>query len=171
MSNLVRLAKGLTSRHDIRFLFIGSGSAVPHIREQIAAGLLPNVVLAEAIHPTEFRLLLRQCRAGLISLDRRLRTHNIPGKLLSYLEAGLPVLASLNPGNDLRTILEEAGAGFAFLNGDDSALKAAAIRLADDDYLCNKLSIAAKTLAKNIFSVESASSQIIAAVTPLIKIE
>ena len=167
MGNLIRLAKHLVFRQDIRFLFIGTGSEVPHIQEEIAAGRLPNVVLADAVHPTEFRLLLRRCHVGLISLDRRLRTHNIPGKLLAYLEAGLPVLASLNPGNDLRLILEEAEAGLAYWNGEDEELSAAAIQLADDAPLFYQLSRHARLLASERFSANAAANQVVAALKSL----
>jgi glycosyltransferase involved in cell wall biosynthesis len=171
MGNLIRLAKRLAVRPDVRFLFIGAGTEVPYIKKQMASGQLPNVVLAPAIDPGEFRLLLRRCRAGLISLDRRLGTHNIPGKLLSYLEAGLPVLASLNPGNDLRELLQESGAGFAFWNGEDSSFEAAALRLADDDALCLECSTSAKILATRVFSANSAARQIIASVKRLSRID
>jgi hypothetical protein len=33
-----------------------------------------------------------------VALDPRHQTHNIPGKFLSCMQAGLPVLASINPG-------------------------------------------------------------------------
>ncbi|HAL38219.1 MAG TPA: glycosyltransferase WbuB, partial [Polaromonas sp.] len=40
-----------------------------------------------------------------VALDPRHKTHNIPGKFLSYMQAGLPVLASINPGNDLADVI------------------------------------------------------------------
>ena len=43
----------------------------------------------------------------LILLDLSLKTHNIPGKFLSYLYAGLPVFASINKGNDLEKIIDK----------------------------------------------------------------
>ena len=33
------------------------------------------------------------------------KTHNLPGKFLSYMQSGLPVLASINPGNDLAELI------------------------------------------------------------------
>ena len=63
--------------------------------------------LLSALNHDDYLALLTECDLGLISLDRKLTTHNVPGKLLGYLEAGLPVLASINEGNDLGTILEQ----------------------------------------------------------------
>jgi hypothetical protein len=40
------------------------------------------------------------------------KSHNIPGKFISYLEASLPVAACVNPGNDLVQIIEQEKLGF-----------------------------------------------------------
>ena len=50
--------------------------------------------------------LLAQCHVGLVALDPRHKTHNVPGKFLSYMQSGLPVLASINHGNDLADLIE-----------------------------------------------------------------
>jgi glycosyltransferase involved in cell wall biosynthesis len=97
---------------------------------------------------------------GLISLDARLTSHNYPGKLLSYLYWGKPVLASVNPGNDLLGLLQESGAGFCFLNGDDENLALAALRLADDAELRSDMGRNARQLLEQTFSVEHAVNQI-----------
>jgi glycosyltransferase involved in cell wall biosynthesis len=103
---------------------------------------------------------LRRCHVGLITLDRRLTTHNIPGKLLAYLEAGIPVLASVNPCNDLLKIIDEAGVGVGLVNGDDRAFAAAALRLARDDDAAATISRRARNLAREQFSVERVVRQV-----------
>ena len=39
---------------------------------------------------------------GLFSLHRNHKTHNFPGKILSYMSFSKPILGSCNVGNDLR---------------------------------------------------------------------
>ena len=97
---------------------------------------------------------------GLISLDARLTTHNIPGKLMSYLFWGMPVLASVNAGNDLFACLEESGAGACVANGDDEALYRAALRLVDDAIVRDRMGRAARRLLEEKFSVENAVDSI-----------
>jgi len=97
---------------------------------------------------------------GLISLDARLTSHNIPGKLLSYLYWGLPVLASVNSGNDLFQLLRESRAGFCLLNGQDENLARAALRLADDLTLRPAMRENARRLLEQEFSVANAVDQI-----------
>ena len=50
---------------------------------------------------------------GLICLDKRHTTDNIPGKFLSYMRSSLPVLAVVNPENDIIKIIEENRVGVA----------------------------------------------------------
>ena len=83
------------------FLFVGRGSDAQTLRTEARALGLTNVVFFDEIDPDEIPGLYAQCDIGLVSLDRRHKTHNIPGKFLSYMRSGLPVLASVNPGNDI----------------------------------------------------------------------
>ena len=54
-----------------------------------------------------------------MTLDQRHATHNIPGKLLTYLKSGLPILAIVNPGNDLLGLLAHKKVGIGL---DDAHL-------------------------------------------------
>ena len=66
----------------------------------------------DEIDPGEIPLLFAQCHIGLVALDPRHKTHNIPGKFLSYMKSGLPVLGRVNPGNDLIDLIGEYNVGF-----------------------------------------------------------
>jgi hypothetical protein len=54
------------------------------------------VVFHDEIHPDEIPGLYAQCHVGMVALDPRHKTHNIPGKFLTYMQSGLPVLANIN---------------------------------------------------------------------------
>ena len=82
----------------------------------------------------------------MLSLDIRHKTHNIPGKFLSYIASGLPVLASVNPGNDLIDLIEKSNTGrvISDANVSNFAIEAQALldSLAEFDISsnCKKLS-------------------------------
>ena len=59
---------------------------------------------------------------GLFSLHRDHKTHNFPGKILGYLAQGMPVLGLVNPGNDLLGVINNAGAGFVTVTGEEEQL-------------------------------------------------
>lgn len=135
MGNLLRLARNLEDTPQARFLFVGKGPCYNKLEKDIITGDHQNVTLSSAVDHNTFLEIMADIDIGLITLDRRLKTHNIPGKLLDYIVFGKPVLASLNPGNDLAAILNESGAGFAFENGDDEMLAAAAKKLSESKTL------------------------------------
>jgi glycosyltransferase involved in cell wall biosynthesis len=161
MDNVVRLASALRDLDELFFLLVGDGSEVDRLRARIAAEGLMNMAIRPAMPQVEYHALLAECDVGLISLSARLRTQNVPGKLLGYLAASLPVLASLNPGNDLEIILHRAGAGFCVRNGDDDALRTTALRLAGDAALRRDMGSRARRLLMDTFSVEAAADRIL----------
>src|SRR5712692_628697 len=162
MDNVVRLAARLARLTNIHLLLVGNGSEVPRLNHFIAAKGLRNITILPAVDQDEYLSMLSEFDVGLVSLDRRHKTHNVPGKLLSYLFWGIPILASLNPGNDLFDLVHKNQAGLCFLNGDDDNLAAAAERLADDADLRAKLGRNARGLLERTFSVDAAAAQIFA---------
>jgi len=162
VDNIVRLAGALRNEPSAYFLLVGSGSEVPRLREVIASNGLTNIAIHDAVGQREYLALLAECDVGLISLDRGLRTQNFPGKMLGYMYHSMPMLASVNPGNDLKTLLEDHEAGLVCINGDDEVLAAHARRLAADRELRQRLGKNARSLLENTFSVTRAADRILA---------
>jgi len=98
----------------------------------------------------------------LISLDRRLSAHNVPGKMLGYMYCGMPILASINPGNHLFALLEKNEAGLCFQNEEDDSLAAAALMLSYEPELRTKMGANTRRLLDRQFSVAVAVRQITA---------
>jgi len=111
MDILLDLADRMQTRRDIGFLFVGRGSDAARLRESAAARGLDNVVFHDEIDPDEIPDLYAQCSAGIVALDTRHKSHNIPGKFLTYMQCGLPVLANVNAGNDLAALIRRESVG------------------------------------------------------------
>ena len=167
MNNLLQLAERLRNEPQAHFLFVGEGSEVPRLQRVIAEKKLTNVSLRPAVSQTEYLGLLAEFDVGLISLDRQLRTQNFPGKLLGYLYHQLPVLASINPGNDLGPLLEAKLAGLVSVNGDDGLLAENALRLARSPELRGQLGRNGRCLLESTFSVTQAANQILQSLVPV----
>ena len=117
----------------------------------------------DEIDPAEIPGLYQQCHAGIVALDRRHKTHNIPGKFLSYMQSGLPVLASINAGNDLAALISSERVGGACTDASVDTLETMARHLADDlDGGAVKQRCMA--LAAKLFSPRAAVAQIVHAV-------
>jgi O26-antigen biosynthesis N-acetyl-L-fucosamine transferase len=161
IDNLLRLAARLASRTNIHFVLMGSGSEMARLNKSIAERSLCNVHLLPSVDQKEYLAMVSEFDVGLVSLDAKLQTHNVPGKLLSYLYWGLPVLASVNRGNDLFDLLNSNRAGFCYLNGDYESLVAAAQKLADDPELRSEMGRNARRLLEQTFSVKGAAEKIV----------
>jgi glycosyltransferase involved in cell wall biosynthesis len=111
LSIFIDLAAYLQTDKSIGFLFVGRGNAVGSLRQDVKARRLDNILIYDEIEPQEIHALYQQCDVGIISLDKRHTTHNIPGKFLSYMQSGLPVLAAINSGNDLEHIINNNKVG------------------------------------------------------------
>jgi O26-antigen biosynthesis N-acetyl-L-fucosamine transferase len=160
VDNVLRLAARLSNHEHIRFLLVGDGSEAPRLKRSLAENGLDSVQVLPAVSHREYLAMLSEFDVGLLSLDRRLKTHNVPGKLLGYMYWSKPTLASINPGNDLFEILHHSGAGICVLNGDDEKLALVALRLANDANLRASMGRNARQLLERTFSVEQAVNQI-----------
>ncbi len=169
MGVLLDLAERLRSRTDIGFLFVGRGSDANSLRLYADKRGLDNVAFHDEIDPTEIPGLYAQCHIGIVALDPRHKTHNIPGKFLSYMKAGLPVLASINPGNDLEGMILREGVGRVCTDQSVENLERLALELVDDvatgsRSACNAaVAERCKALSVKLFSPEAAVRQIVAA--------
>ncbi len=166
MDNIVRLAMKLRGRDDCFILLVGEGSEVRRLNASIEGLGLTNIRILPPMEENAYLQCLSECDIGLISLDRRLRSHNFPGKLLGYTLCELPVLASINPGNDLRNVLEDGGAGICCVNGQDEKLCEAAQLLASQPQLRRRMGRNSYELSRTIFSTKAAAQQVIAASVP-----
>jgi glycosyltransferase involved in cell wall biosynthesis len=165
MDGLIDLATRMRNRSDVGFVFVGRGSDVPRLRAMATQRGLDNVLFLDEVDSSWIPGLLAQCHVGLIALDPRHTTHNIPGKLLTYLRAGLPVLARINPGNDLEAVVNDEGVGYAVAGDSLDALHAHAEQLAADVDLRHYMSARGRALAERMFSPESAVRQVVAGLT------
>jgi glycosyltransferase involved in cell wall biosynthesis len=160
---LLELAERLKQRSDIGFLFVGRGSNAQRLRADAKARMLDNVVFYDEIDPDEIPGLYAQCHAGLVALDPRHKTHNIPGKFLSYMHAGLPVLASINPGNDLFEIISNEQVGRVCTDTSAESMAVNAVELIESLGTDSGFKNRCERLASRMFSPEVAVKQILSA--------
>lgn len=163
MGILLELAERLKTRADIGFLFVGRGSEAQRLRAQAKQRALDNVVFFDEVDPDEIPGLYAQCDVGLIALDPRHKTHNIPGKFLSYMQAGLPVLASINPGNDLAELISAQQVGRVCTDASAESMAVNALELIAAIGKDPGIKDRCKRLASQLFSPEVAAKQIVSA--------
>lgn len=163
MGILIDLAECLHDRQDIGFIFVGRGSDVHVLHDAAKVRGLDNVIFYDEIAPSEIPGLYAQCHVGIVALDPRHRTHNIPGKFLSYMQGGLPVLASINSGNDLADIIDREAVGRVCVDHSVETLRRLAIECVDEIRIDSNMSARCLSVSAKLFTPKSVVKQIIAA--------
>lgn len=160
MRNLLRLVKSMAPYSNAHFLFIGQGDEFELVKQAIAVENLHNLTLLPSINQDAYKEVLTQVDVGLFSLAKTHKAHNFPGKLLGYMLQSLPILGSVNPGNDVIDFINGQGAGWAYINGEDEALLTAAINLLKDKVLRVEMGMRGYDVLTANFSVKTAAQQI-----------
>jgi glycosyltransferase involved in cell wall biosynthesis len=163
MDILLDLAQRLQHRADLGFLFVGRGSDAKRLAADAIGRGLENVLFRDEIDPDEIPALYAQCHVGLIALDARHKTHNIPGKFLTYMQSGLPVLANINVGNDLAALIASEHIGRVSVEHSPDTLQRLAEELADSLPADVGIADRCKAVFARMFSPTAAVVQIVTA--------
>ena len=163
MANLIRLARAMKGHPQAQFLFIGKGDAFDLLKKRIEEWELTNTLLLPPVPQEQYYQLLEECDVGMISLHFNHKTQNIPGKLLGYMTHCKPVLASVNPNNDLLKLIPKYNSGLVSVNPDDETLLKNAVSLLDASVRI-QMGAGAYNLAKALFDVNTTVNAIISSV-------
>jgi len=151
----------LQPRKDIGFLFVGRGSEVRALETIAEQRGLDNIQFYDEIDPEMIPGLLDQCDVGLVALDPRHKTHNVPGKFLAYMQAGLPVVARLNPDNDLEKLIRDEQVGLSYSGEDPQTFSKLIEQIIRDENGRGLMASRANSLSHNRYSVSTAAGQIL----------
>ena len=161
MQTIIELANSMRKNIDIAFLFIGRGTEYLNSKNKCKELGLQNIVFEDEISSSQIFDLYSKCYCGLIVLDKRHKTHNIPGKLLSYLQAGLPVFAIVNKKNDLISIVNKTRVGFATDNYDLNEIEINFKSLLKNIEEDEQINVRCKELASSLFNTSTIVKEII----------
>ena len=115
MNFMIDLAENFYKKnYEEIFLFVGRGTEVVNLKEKVKNKKIENVKFFDEIPQENVHELLKNCTAGIIALDPRHTTHNIPGKFISYLQSSLPVIARINSDSDLEELIKVNNVGIAY---------------------------------------------------------
>ena len=109
--------------NDIMFLIIGTGTEYGTLEKYVRAHP-GNVKLMKYIPKEEYDTLVGACDVGMIFLDFRFTIPNFPSRLLSYMQAKIPVLAATDVNTDLRQVIADGGFGWWCESSDAEEFKA-----------------------------------------------
>ena len=118
---------------DVFFLIIGDGTEYEILEEYVSSSAQGNLRLMKRLPKEDYDTLVGACDAGMIFLDHRFTIPNFPSRLLSYMQAKMPVLAVTDPSTDIGKVITEGEFGWHCESNDAEAVKARIVKIVDDD--------------------------------------
>jgi glycosyltransferase involved in cell wall biosynthesis len=94
------------------FLIVGDGTEYGKLVSYVEEARPQNIRLLNKLPKEEYDRMIASCDVGMIFLDHRFTIPNFPSRLLSYMQAGLPVLACTDLNTDIGQIITEGGFGW-----------------------------------------------------------
>ena len=94
------------------FVFVGAGTERANIEQYIRKNRIGNFLLLPAMLKDEYEILVFACDVGLVFLNHECLAPNFPSRLLSYMQAGIPVLCATDTYTDVGRIASDNRFGF-----------------------------------------------------------
>lgn len=94
------------------FLIVGSGTEFGKLENFFNKENPKNSKLLSQLPKIDYELLANSCDVGLIFLDKRFTIPNFPSRLLSYMQASMPVLAATDINTDIGEVIESGNFGY-----------------------------------------------------------
>lgn len=128
---LVKCLKSNKYNKQVYFIIVGSGTEFDKLSCFFEKENLDNAQLFEQLPKKEYELLANSCDIGLIFLDKRFTIPNFPSRILSYMQASMPVLAATDINTDIGKVIEEGQFGLWCESDDINEFNSKLNRLCD----------------------------------------
>ncbi len=93
-------------------LIVGSGTEYTKLESFVNQIKPNNTKLINQLPKNDYEILANSCDVGLIFLDKRFTIPNFPSRLLSYMQASMPVIAATDINTDIKETIETGKFGF-----------------------------------------------------------
>jgi len=109
---LIECLKSNKNNDLVYFVIVGSGTEFKKLYSFFNIEKPANAQLLAQLPKEDYEMLVNSCDVGLIFLDKKFTIPNFPSRLLSYMQASIPVLAATDVNTDLGKVIENGKFGF-----------------------------------------------------------
>lgn len=109
---LIKCLKSQMKNTDVYFLIVGDGTEFGKLEHFFNEQKPVNMKLMKRLPKEDYDRMVAACDVGMIFLDHRFTIPNFPSRLLSYMQAGIPVLAVTDPSTDIGKVIVDGGFGW-----------------------------------------------------------
>ncbi|WP_431029545.1 glycosyltransferase family 4 protein [Lysinibacillus sp. LZ02] len=115
---IIQCIEANQSNEQAFFVIVGSGTEFNKVKTYFDTKQPSHAKLIKEIPKDEYESLANSCDVGLIFLDHRFTIPNFPSRLLSYMQAAIPVLAATDVHTDIRQVIEQGEFGLWCASND-----------------------------------------------------
>lgn len=152
---LIEAAQRLCAREDILLLCVGEGPVKERLEEAAAQLGLKNIRFLPFQPACVLSEVLATADVGLVTLLPEAGKASIPSKVLGYLAAGRPVIASVAPESDTAKMIQLGACGRVVACGDAGALASAIREFADNPEMGLEMGRRSRNYFEHAFSRSS----------------
>lgn len=109
---IIDCLKKCSDIEEVYFLIAGDGTEYHLIEEYAAMAEQSNLKIMKRLPKEDYDTVVGACDVGLIFLDHRFTIPNFPSRLLSYMQAKIPVLAVTDLNTDVGKVITEGRFGW-----------------------------------------------------------
>ena len=125
--------KANAHRNDCFFVICGKGTEYKKLAAYYEAEKPANLLLLNGLPKAEYEDFVKAFDVGLIFLDHRFTIPNFPSRLLSYMQAKMPVICCTDPNTDIGMVAEKGGFGVWCESNDPENFTAAIDKMLGSD--------------------------------------
>lgn len=131
ISFLIKCLDANSNNNKAYFVIAGSGTEFNKIESYFKLNQPSNAQLFKQLPKNDYEILANSCDVGLIFLDYRFTIPNFPSRLLSYMQASMPVLAATDANTDIGQVIEQGEFGYWCESNDIKAFNQKLEQLSD----------------------------------------
>lgn len=158
---LIECLKQCKDLKDAFFLIVGDGTEYHLLQEYTESSKQQNLKLMQRLPKEDYDTMVGACDVGLIFLDHRFTIPNFPSRLLSYMQAKLPVLACTDPHTDIGKVIRDGGFGWWCESDDAETFKELAMEISIDKNIDEMYGEKAYTVLLEKYAVKDAYKVVI----------
>lgn len=152
---IITLASNLREIPEICFLLVGDGSEKEKLIKETNKKQLTNMHFKPVVSKKDYPELVKDVDVGLVCLSSKNKTPVVPGKILGYMAASIPIIAFLNKESDGHKLIRDAKCGYTAVSDNEDVILKTILRIYQEreslsQYGKNGLTYAMAHFEKNI---------------------
>jgi colanic acid biosynthesis glycosyl transferase WcaI len=132
-------AANILADEDIRFVFVGDGTARQALFQTAMIRRLKNVAFIPFQPRSRLPEVLATADVSLVVLSQGMGYNSLPSKIFSILASGRPMIASIDPDSETWDLVERSKSGICIPPEDPARLAEAILSLKKNGALCQEM--------------------------------